>query len=255
MQDNQFTINGFFNDLPIRIIGTSTVPFFYANDIGAVLGIKNIQMSIKNFDEMELVTPETRQKYNLVTYYKYKDELRRDDRITLLTEYGVYRLIINSRSDIAKEFKRYIYQLISSSRDNEDKTLNMISQDDVKELKNKLDIIEKQRDEYSKHNPAIYVFTKKINDIPYKHMPKRDVDEYAAEYETDSCDTLYKFTTRPVADDYVMYTLYAKIYGDSEQIMSGIFPESLSINYKASKYSCYHADFDMCVVEGKVIYE
>ena len=97
---NQFAINEFFNNQPIRVIGSPDEPFFYASDIGDILGIKNIATSIKNFDEMELVTPEVRIEHKLVTYRKYGDKFRRDDTITLLTEYGVYRLILCSKSII-----------------------------------------------------------------------------------------------------------------------------------------------------------
>ena len=137
MEDNQFTINGFFNNLPIRIIGTPEEPFFYDNDIGTILGIKNIATSITGFDDTEIVTPDVRQKYNLVTYYKYRDTLRRDDRIVLFTEFGVYRLILCSRSLIAKDFKKYVYQLIKNTRNTEKQKLNVISQNDFNEMKQK----------------------------------------------------------------------------------------------------------------------
>ena len=151
MENNQFTINGFFNNLPIRIIGTPEEPFFYASDIGDILGIKQISVSVKNFDETEIVTSQKRQKYNIVTYYKYKDEMRRDDRIVLLTEFGVYRLILCSRSDIAKDFKKYIYQLISTARNGEKKKLNTISANDLNKLRSAVETLEKERNDYQKY--------------------------------------------------------------------------------------------------------
>jgi prophage antirepressor-like protein len=255
MQDNQFTINGFFNNLPIRIIGSPEEPFFYASDVGAVLGIKNISVSIKNFDETEIVTPDVRAQYQLATYRKYKDELRRDDSVILLTEHGVHRLVMNSRNDIAKEFKKYIYQLIKNTRLAERQKLKVIPQNDLEELKTRMELVERQYIESQKHNPTVYVFTKEINDIPYNHMVKSDVDSYFADYETDFCKTLYKFTTKTTSDDYNRYKLYAKIYGDSEQIMDDLTHDSLAISQPASKYSRYHADFDFANLNGKIAYE
>ena len=45
--------------------------------------------------------------------------MKRDDRIILLTEFGVYRLIINSRSENARAFKGHIYETLRSARQNE----------------------------------------------------------------------------------------------------------------------------------------
>ncbi|QYB17499.1 hypothetical protein PV-S19_0135 [Pacmanvirus S19] len=255
MENNQFTINGFFNNLPIRIIGTTEEPFFYANDIGAVLGIKNIATSITGFDETEIVTPEVRQKYNLITYYKYKDEMRRDDRIVLFTEFGVYRLILCSRSVIAKDFKKYVYQLIKNARNTEKQKLNVISQNDFNEMKQKMEVFEKSHMDYLKHNPAIYVFYKEINDNPYNYIPPKDIDKEFAQDYTDKCEKIFKFTTSPKADDYTLWVLHSKIYGDSEQIMDELLEGALEIMPDALKHTRYHDNFDFEVTLGRVIIE
>ena len=110
--------NTWFNDLPVRIIGTPEEPFFYARDIADILGIKKISTSIKNFDKTELVTSEMRAHHNLLTYKKYRDEMRRDDSIILLTENGVSRLLSNSRTPAAEKLrsllddKKYYYKSI-----------------------------------------------------------------------------------------------------------------------------------------------
>ena len=113
-----FGINTWFNDLPVRIIGTPEEPFFYAGDIAAVLGIKNVRMSIKNFDQTEVATPEMRARHNLITYKQYKKGPRQDDSVVLLTKNGVRRLLSNSRTLNAERLretlddKKYYYKSI-----------------------------------------------------------------------------------------------------------------------------------------------
>jgi hypothetical protein len=43
----EFEINQFFNELPIRILNSHKMPFFYADDVAKVLGIKQVRHSIK----------------------------------------------------------------------------------------------------------------------------------------------------------------------------------------------------------------
>ncbi len=112
----EFEINRFFNELPIRILNSHQMPFFYAEDIAKVLGIRNIKMSLKNFDEDEIVSNELRQKYNITTYRKYRNTVRPNNRIILLTEFGVYRLLLTNRSEKASEFKKFLYDVLHQLR-------------------------------------------------------------------------------------------------------------------------------------------
>lgn len=56
--DTEPIITAWFNNLPIRVLGSNLEPFFYAGDIAQVLDIQKVRNSVKNFDETELVTPE-----------------------------------------------------------------------------------------------------------------------------------------------------------------------------------------------------
>lgn len=115
--DNQnVEINRFFNELPIRILNSHQFPFFYVEDISKILGIKRIKSSLDNFTEKEIVSHELRRKYNIVTYQKYKNGTRRNDRMVLLTEFGVYRLLMNSRSQLADKFRDFIYDVLYNLR-------------------------------------------------------------------------------------------------------------------------------------------
>ncbi len=112
----EFEINRFFNELPIRILNSHQMPFFYAEDVSKVLGLRSVESSVRNFDEDEIVSQELRQKYNITTYKKYKNAFRRDNKIILLTEFGVYRMLMNSKSQKAIEFKKFVYDVLHQLR-------------------------------------------------------------------------------------------------------------------------------------------
>lgn len=129
-------INQFFNDLPIRVLGTNEEPFFYASDVGDVLGIVNVHMSIKSFDDDDIVTPAVRAQHGLITYQKYGNTTRQNSHVVLLTELGVYRLITRSNSPIATEFRRFVFGLVKQMRI-----------DACAQLKNQYDLDVKERDD------------------------------------------------------------------------------------------------------------
>ncbi len=112
----EFEINRFFNELPIRILNSHQMPFFYAEDVARVLGIKRIKNSLRDLTEKEMVSQAIRQRYNITTYKKYKNTIRRDNKMILLTEFGVYRLIINSKSQLADKFRDFVYDVLYQLR-------------------------------------------------------------------------------------------------------------------------------------------
>ena len=242
LDNSVFSINTWFNNLPIRIIGTPDEPFFYAADIAAVLGIKNVSMSIKNFDQEDIVSPEMRARYNLITYKQYKKGPRQDDSVVLLTEDGAYRLIFGSRCVLAREFRRHIAAIIREARLKEVNKLKIIEPEKLQAMTAELADARAIIKRYQKYNPAIYVFEKLVDGNPCKHILREDRDYDIKDAE--HCERLYKFTTKPNASDYSGYNLYAEIYGNSDQIMDSLFDECLDINPKSLEYCRYIPDCD-----------
>lgn len=87
----------------INIQGTVDEPLFQANQIGKLLGIKNISDNISDFSSEEKGIDKT---YTLGGMQK----------ITFLTEKGLYKLLARSRKPIAKKFQDWMVNVIKELR-------------------------------------------------------------------------------------------------------------------------------------------
>jgi prophage antirepressor-like protein len=96
--DNNCIVKAFENN-PISIIhedvNDKKIYYFKASDVGNVLGIVNIRTSIMNFDEDEKVVRTT-----------YSSNSGNPDTIFLSSQ-GVYRLLYNSKKEVAKKFRKW----------------------------------------------------------------------------------------------------------------------------------------------------
>lgn len=88
---------------PINIQGTHEEPLFQANQIGKILGLKNINANLQYFDENQKVIKDF---YTLGGIQK----------VTFLTEDGLYRLINRSNKPIAKNFQNWVSKVIKEIR-------------------------------------------------------------------------------------------------------------------------------------------
>ncbi len=161
---SEFNINTFFNNLPIRIIGTPSEPFFYASDLSTVLGLTKTRTTItgKNsiFREKDIVSKEQRKQHNLVTYRLYKGEWRVDNRAILLTERGAYKLILTSQSSIAWDFQDYIFDFIHNERKKFTNPLVVSNQNDIAAMNEINTRLTTELDKYHDTLPLVYVFKK-----------------------------------------------------------------------------------------------
>ena len=97
-EDNNCIVKAFENN-PIAIlqedIYNKKVYYFKASDIGKALKLTNIAVSIQHYDEDERVIR------------KAYDTTNREQDTTFLTSQGVYRLLYNSKKEIAKKFRKW----------------------------------------------------------------------------------------------------------------------------------------------------
>jgi prophage antirepressor-like protein len=85
-----------FNNFDVTVYGKYNDIFFKANEIGSLLDIKDINYEIKRFDKDEI--------------------LYTDIKESVLTEQGMYRLLMMYDNDIVKKFRKWIFKVIKEIR-------------------------------------------------------------------------------------------------------------------------------------------
>ena len=92
----QETIPFNFKNTSVRVINRDGEPWFVATDVAEVLGLTDSRKSVGLLDEDERNTiPVT-------------DSLGRNQNTHIISESGLYSLVLRSRKPEAKEFKRWI---------------------------------------------------------------------------------------------------------------------------------------------------
>ena len=97
-----FNSNNLHTEVVIK--GTKTDPLFRASDIGIILEINNIRMSIIDFDESEKRAVSS------------TDSTGRMQEVTFLTEKGLYKVLFRSRKPIAQKFQNWVCEVIKEIR-------------------------------------------------------------------------------------------------------------------------------------------
>ena len=103
MNETNLTIKQ-FEELNIPIYGTYEEPLFKAKDIGDLLEIKDIRTSIKEFDE------DDRHTMTVI------DSIGRKQETTMLSESGLYKILMISRKPVAKQFQKWVFNVIKEIR-------------------------------------------------------------------------------------------------------------------------------------------
>lgn len=123
--DNNCIVKAFENN-PISIIhedvNDKKIYYFKASDVGNVLGIVNIRTSIMNFDEDEKVVRTT-----------YSSNSGNPDTIFLSSQ-GVYRLLYNSKKEVAKKFRKWAGNILDDIIFNESAELKRQLEEQQKKI-------------------------------------------------------------------------------------------------------------------------
>ena len=122
-----FNTNNLHTEVVIK--GTKTDPLFRASDIGIILEINNIRMSIIDFDESEKRAVSS------------TDSTGRMQDVTFLTEKGLYKVLFRSRKPIAQRFQNWVCEVIKEIRINGLYEL----QKELEQTKNEMSVIEKTK--------------------------------------------------------------------------------------------------------------
>jgi len=163
-----FNTNGLHTEITIK--GTHENPLFRTSDVELVLGMTNIRVSMKGFDETEkvLITVPTPGGPQQVSY---------------LTEVGLYTILGRSNKPIARSFQKWIFNAVKEIRLRGSYTLQQQLQQTQEQLENeRRESEEKLRQEqllfelkeielreeikHSKNVPTLYVYNTDINQNP-----------------------------------------------------------------------------------------
>ena len=139
IDDNSNYIIQVFENKTISILKDETNNkkryYFKASDVAKVLDIKHIRSSIQNYDDDEKIV------HNVIDLRGISQEN------TYLTSRGVYRLLYNSKKNIAIKFRKWVGDLLDDIIFNNDKELQKqieFNKSLLKEKENKLQIKEIQ---------------------------------------------------------------------------------------------------------------
>lgn len=112
----------------INIIGSYDEPLFQANQIAKILDIKNINSTIKNFDNDEKII-------------KSIDTNEGQQNVLFLTIIGLYRLLGMSRKPIARKFQKWVANVIKEIRLNNKYELECQIKDVIEKSLNDFDLL------------------------------------------------------------------------------------------------------------------
>ncbi len=85
--------------MEIKVFNTNIEPLFIARDLGILMGIANINSTIKNYNDTEKIEG------YIINNGKIKKK-------NFLTRNGVYRILLNSRTKLSDVFRGFIYKLL-----------------------------------------------------------------------------------------------------------------------------------------------
>lgn len=258
---DSFEINTFFNEMPIRIVGSHDRPMFYSSDVADILGIKNIRQNLVNFNEREIVSKQEKDKNNIITF---RTDGKRHDRIILLTEFGMYRLLANNNSELGYKFREWLYDVLYKIRTTgeykskaEIQKLKTINEQVLKangELVAYNQQLKLKRSEYQNLCERLFVF--EINVDPRIVRQSRNLaeedqsseesfeqdgydyidywDAYKAAFPDDAAErsTAYKVTKKPCPYDYGEYDLvFSMFVRDADAVLQKLGEELYQYNH------------------------
>ena len=175
-------------DHTVNIKGTSIDPLFQANQIGALIDIKNIHTTIRDFDSDEKILHTT-------------DTLGGQQETTFLTELGLYRLLGMSRKPIARKFQKWVANVIKEIRIKSVDEKNKFQQN-LEEITRELDEktrelarLQKRNQKKFERGDRVYVYEDNTNDglVVYKVGFSKDLASRVVAYDTTRFENRLKF--------------------------------------------------------------
>jgi len=190
--DNNCIVKAFENN-PISIlhedINNKKVYYFKASDVGNALGIVNIRTTIQNYEDDD----------ERVVRKVYDPHGTLQDTI-FLTSQGVYRLLYNSKKEIAKKFRKWAGNILDDIIFNESKELKRQLEEQQNVIEEQKTLVEEQKTMIKEKEKLLLEQNKEIN--KYKEKIYEEVEKRGFVYviKTDS----YNFYKVGKTKDFVL---------------------------------------------------
>jgi prophage antirepressor-like protein len=185
-----------FQHFNIEIYGTYEDPLFKANDIANLLGIKDIRTTLRDFDKDEWHT------------MPVIDNLGRHQDTNMLTEDGLYRLLMISRKPIAKQFQKWVFKIIKEIRINSNKQLHENNQ----QLQKQLEYYKEKTFEQTPLDQTLYVMSTDKDNVFKIGKTNQNTKSRKSQLQTacvEDINILYEFKTSnsKLLEELVHYSL------------------------------------------------
>lgn len=186
-----------FQHFNIEIYGTYEDPLFKAKDIGDLLCIKDIKSTLRDFDKDE------------VHIMHLTDSLGRGQDTNMLTEDGLYRILMTSRKPIAKQFQKWVFKIIKEIRLNSNKQLHENNQ----QLQKQLEYYKEKTFEQTPLDQTIYVMTTDKDNVFKIGKTNQNTKSRKSQLQTacvEDINILYEFKTSnsKLLEELVHYSLH-----------------------------------------------
>ena len=185
--DNNCIVKAFENN-PISIlhedINNKKVYYFKASDVGNALGIVNIRTTIQNYEDDD----------ERVVRKVYDPHGTLQDTI-FLTSQGVYRLLYNSKKEIAKKFRKWAGNILDDIIFNESKELQKQLENqklllENKDLEKKREVEMTLRNSFNKRNLVYLIKITIDNEIIYKFGHTDDIVTRLRAHKNQICEDI-----------------------------------------------------------------
>jgi prophage antirepressor-like protein len=151
--DNNCIVKAFENN-PISIlhedINNKKVYYFKASDVGNALGIVNIRTTIQNYEDDD----------ERVVRKVYDPHGTLQDTI-FLTSQGVYRLLYNSKKEIAKKFRKWAGNILDDIIFNESKELKRQLEEQQNVIEEQKNLVEEKTEQLEEQQKKIKFYENK----------------------------------------------------------------------------------------------
>ncbi len=159
--------------------------YFKASDIGEILELTNIRVSVQNYDEDEKVVRKA-----------YSSNSGNQD-ILFLTSRGIYRLLYNSKKPLAKKFRKWVGDILDDIIFNQSKKLKEQLDNNLKLLQEKDSQLLLKTQEIEKikaENKQCFYYIFKINATKYKIGICSSLENTLQTYRRNSNNTCFEWT-------------------------------------------------------------